>query len=70
MSGMTDFNAEELRASGALQDQQARTLSANGMMPPMRMSHAQLGTSWERGLALIGAALLLFALANWVWRAL
>jgi hypothetical protein len=67
---MREPNIEELRASGALQDQQSHTLSANGMMPPMRMSHAQIGTWWERGLAVIGAALLLFALVNWIWRAL
>ncbi len=67
---MKEPNLEEIRASEALQDQQARTLSANGFMPPMRLRHAQLGTWWERILAVVGAALLVAALADNLWRAL
>jgi hypothetical protein len=67
---MKEPNLEEIRASEALQDQQARTLSANGFMPPIRLRHAQLGTWWERILAVVGAALLVAALADNLWRAL
>jgi hypothetical protein len=67
---MKEPNLEEIRGSEALQDQQARTLSANGFMPPMRLRHAQLGTWWERILAVVGAALLVAALADNLWRAL
>jgi hypothetical protein len=67
---MKEPNLEEIRASEALQDQQVRTLSANGFMPPMRLRHAQLGTWWERILAVAGAALLVAALVDNLWRAL
>jgi hypothetical protein len=67
---MKEPNLEEIRASEALQDQQARNPSANGFMPPMRLPHAQLGTWWERVLALVGAALLLAALVDNLWRLL
>jgi hypothetical protein len=36
----------------------------------MRLRHAQLGTWWERILAVAGAALLVAALVDNLWRAL
>jgi hypothetical protein len=67
---MREINPEELRASGALQDMQARANSMGGMTPSPRLRHAQLGTWWERALALIVVAILLAALLDNLWRAL
>jgi hypothetical protein len=69
ITDMREPNLEELRASYALQDVQA------GARPPLnafnrgaRMRHAQLGTWWERILAVLGAAILVLAVIVNIWR--
>jgi hypothetical protein len=45
-------NLEELRTSGTLQDRQAGA-PLNAFNRGSRLRHAQLGTSWERVLAVL-----------------
>jgi hypothetical protein len=66
---MGEPNLEELGASGALQDVQAGARPAlNAFNRGARMRHAQLGTWWERILAVLGAVILLLAVVVNVWR--
>lgn len=67
---MREPNLEELRTSAALQDEQARVLLSGGGIRAIRLRHAQLETWWERALAVIGAAILLVALVDNLWRML
>jgi hypothetical protein len=66
---MREPNLEEFRASSALQDVQAGARPGlNAFNRGARMRHAQLGTWWERLLAVITAAILIAALVINVWR--
>jgi hypothetical protein len=66
---MGEPNLEELGASSALQDVQAGARPAlNAFNRGARMRHAQLGTWWERILAVLGAVILLLAVVVNVWR--
>jgi hypothetical protein len=65
---MKESNLEELRASNTLQDMQNRASPFWGSRSGSMLRHAQLGTWWERVLAILGAAILLLAVVVNVWR--
>lgn len=64
LSGMQEPNLDEIRASDAFQNAMDRNTSIIGSVSTARLRHAQLGTWWERALALIVAAVLLAALID------
>jgi hypothetical protein len=69
ITGMREPNLEESRASYALQDVQAGARPAlNAFDRGARLRHAQLGTWWERILAVLGVAILVLALVINIWR--
>jgi hypothetical protein len=66
---MKHTNLEEYRASGTLQDIQAGA-PFNAFNRGAYIRHAQLGTWWERALAILSLAFVLVTLANIVLRKL
>jgi hypothetical protein len=66
---MSKVNLEEYRTSGALQDTQAGA-PFNAFNRGADIRHAQLGTWWERTLAILSLVFVVVTLANIVWRSL
>lgn len=60
-AGMREPNLEEFRASGALENQQAGA-PLNAFNRAGWLRHAQLGTWWERVLAVAGLVILFVGL--------
>jgi hypothetical protein len=69
MPDVRQINLEEYRASGTLQDLQAGA-PLNAFNRDSSIRHAQLGTWWERGLAVLSLAFALVTLTNLLRRSL
>jgi hypothetical protein len=61
-------NLEELRTSGALQDLQVSSSSYQGLLPRPMLRHSQIGSWWERALAIAGLVILVLTVVVNLWR--
>jgi hypothetical protein len=66
VTGMREPNLEELRIADTLQDNQSGALNAFNRSP--RLRHAQLGSWWERVLAVLSLIFVVVTVFNLVIR--
>ena len=66
VTGMREPNLEELRTGDSLQDSQSGALNAFNRSP--RLRHAQLGSWWERVLAVLSLIFVVVTVVNLVIR--